>query len=172
MIRSQIRSQIRIGNGFDVHRFSEDAQRDATLTLAGIALPHTHQLIAHSDGDVVCHALCDAMLGALALGDIGMHFPDTDPQYQDISSLVLLREVHNMIKTKNWQLGNADITIIAEQPKISPYQAQMRQSLADTLGLAIDTISIKATTTEKLGFTGRGEGIAVQATVLLFQDAS
>ncbi len=162
---------LRIGSGFDVHRFASKSQEVASITLAGIEIPHTHSLEAHSDGDVLSHALCDALLGALALGDIGQHFPDTDPQFKNISSLLLLQEVYQLIVEQGWILQNADITIIAEKPLISPYQQKMRQSLADTLELSIDQFSIKATSSEGLGFTGRGEGIAVQAVALIKQDA-
>ena len=162
---------LRIGSGFDVHRFASKSQEVASITLAGIEIPHTHSLEAHSDGDVLSHALCDALLGALALGDIGQHFPDTDPQFKNISSLLLLQEVYQLIVEQGWILQNADITIIAEKPLISPYHQKMRQSLADTLELSIDQFSIKATSSEGLGFTGRGEGIAVQAVALIKQDA-
>ena len=162
---------LRIGSGFDVHRFSSETEDDASIILAGIEIPHTHTLQAHSDGDVLSHALCDALLGSLALGDIGHHFPDTDSQFKNISSLLLLQQSYQLILNEHWHLLNADITIIAEKPRILPYQQQMRQSLADTLGLAINQFSIKATTSEGLGFTGRGEGIAVQAVVLIEQDA-
>lgn len=160
----------RIGTGFDVHRFdsnvSESGQR-THIVLAGVEIPHTHSLLAHSDGDVLVHALCDALLGALALGDIGQHFPDTDPQYRGISSLSLLEKVYRLVVEAGWCLQNADITVIAEAPKLAPFQMRMRQSLAATLQVLPDSISIKATTSEGLGFTGRGEGIAVQAQVLI-----
>lgn len=162
---------IRIGNGFDVHRFASEGKDNASITLAGVGIPHSASLVAHSDGDVLSHALCDALLGALALGDIGQHFPDTDPQFKNISSLLLLQHSYELLTQRNWHLVNADITIIAEQPKMSPYQQQMRQSLADTMKEQIDKFSIKATTSEGLGFTGRGEGIAVQALVLIEQVA-
>lgn len=162
---------LRIGSGFDVHRFASQLQENTSITLAGVEIPHTHSLEAHSDGDVLSHALCDALLGALALGDIGQHFPDSDPQFHNISSLLLLQHSYQLLAEQGWQLQNADITIIAEKPLMSPYQQQMRQSLADTLGLSIDQFSIKATTSEGLGFTGRGEGIAVQAIVLIEQAA-
>ena len=161
---------LRIGSGFDVHRFTSKPQESASITLAGIEIFHTHSLEAHSDGDVLSHALCDAFLGALALGDIGQHFPDTDPRYKNINSLSLLEQTYQLLKQRNWSLVNTDITIIAEQPQISPYNKKMRQSLADALELSIEQISIKATTSEGLGFTGRGEGIAVQAIVLIEQD--
>lgn len=162
---------LRIGNGFDVHRFSSEAQADARIILAGIEIPHTQTLEAHSDGDVLTHALCDALLGALALGDIGQHFPDTDPQFKNISSLLLLQHTYQLLVKQGWRLVNTDITIIAEKPRMFDYHQQMRQSLADTLALSIDQFSIKATTSEGLGFTGRGEGIAVQAVVLIEQGA-
>ena len=162
---------LRIGNGFDVHRFSSEAQTDARIILAGIEIPHNQTLEAHSDGDVLTHALCDALLGALALGDIGQHFPDTDPQFKNISSLLLLQHTYQLLVKQGWRLVNTDITIIAEKPRMSDYHQQMRQSLADTLALSIDQFSVKATTSEGLGFTGRGEGIAVQAVVLIEQGA-
>lgn len=161
----------RVGSGFDAHRFASKPEENASIILAGIEIPHSTSIEAHSDGDVLSHALCDALLGALALGDIGQHFPDTDPQFKNISSLLLLQDVYLLLMQRKWHLVNADITIIAEQPKISPYQLQMRQSLADALELPIDKFSIKATTSEGLGFTGRGEGIAVQALVLIEQVA-
>jgi len=161
----------RIGSGFDVHRFASKPQKYAFIILAGIEIPHSHALEAHSDGDVLIHALCDALLGALALGDIGQHFPNTDAQFKNISSLLLLQHSYQLIKEQGWRLQNADITIIAERPMMSSYQQQMRQSLADVMGLPIDKFSIKATTSEGLGFAGRGEGIAAQAVVLIEQDA-
>jgi 2-C-methyl-D-erythritol 2,4-cyclodiphosphate synthase len=154
-----------------VHRFASKPQESATLILAGIEIPYSHSLEAHSDGDVLSHALCDALLGALALGDIGQHFPNTDAQFKNISSLLLLQHSYQLIKEQGWCLQNTDITIIAERPMMSPYQQQMRQSLADTMKLPIDKFNIKATTSEGLGFAGRGEGIAVQAVVLIEQDA-
>lgn len=157
----------RIGSGFDVHSFAETGEDDACIVLAGVSIPHRRRLLAHSDGDVLCHALCDAMLGALALGDIGEHFPDSDERYRNISSLVLLKKVHELVLAQGWQLQNADITVIAEQPRLSGFRRAMRQSLADCLQLPVEKFSIKASTTEGLGFTGRGEGIGVQATVLL-----
>ncbi len=162
---------LRIGNGFDVHRFSSETEIGGSIVLAGIEIPHIHTLQAHSDGDVLSHALCDALLGALALGDIGQHFPDTDSQFKNISSLLLLQHTYQLLVKQGWRLTNADMTIIAEKPRMSDYHQQMRQSLADTLKLSIDQFSIKATTSEGLGFTGRGEGIAVQAVVLIEQDA-
>ncbi len=154
---------MRIGHGYDVHGFTEGNQ----LTLGGVSIPFNHAFMAHSDGDVLIHALIDSLLGALALGDIGQHFPDTDPQYKDCDSRALLVKVQEMMAAKNYQLSNADITILAEQPKMAPYLAQMRTNLAQDLKCAEDTINIKATTTEKLGYIGRGEGIACHAVALL-----
>ena len=153
----------RIGQGYDVHRFGEGDH----IMLCGVAVPYTQGVIAHSDGDVAIHALCDALLGALALGDIGVHFPDTDSAYKNADSCVLLAKVYELIIQCGWQLGNADITIIAESPKVLPYREQMQQRLSDVLQVSLNAISVKATTTEKLGFEGRKEGIAAQAIVLL-----
>ncbi|QSX76397.1 2-C-methyl-D-erythritol 2,4-cyclodiphosphate synthase [Lysobacter arenosi] len=154
---------IRIGQGFDVHAFGDGDH----VMLGGVRVPHERGIVAHSDGDVVIHALCDAMLGALALGDIGQHFPPSDPQWKDADSRAFLRHCQTLIGERGWQLGNADITVICERPKVGPHAAAMRQLLAGDLGLAEDAVSIKATTTEKLGFTGRGEGIAAMAVCLL-----
>jgi 2-C-methyl-D-erythritol 2,4-cyclodiphosphate synthase len=154
---------IRIGQGFDVHAFGEGDH----VMLGGVRVPHERGIVAHSDGDVVIHALCDAMLGALALGDIGQHFPPSDPQWKGADSRAFLRHCQTLIQERGWQLGNADITVICERPKVGPHAAAMRQLLASDLGLAEDAVSIKATTTEKLGFTGRGEGIAAMAVCLL-----
>lgn len=156
-------NDIRIGQGFDVHRLVEG--RD--LWLCGIRLDYEKGLLGHSDADVAIHALCDAMLGALALGDIGKHFPDSDPKYKGIDSKLLLRHVNSLIHEKGWSLGNADITVMAEQPKLGPHIMTMRETLAALLDSDIDRVSIKATTTEQLGFTGRKEGIAALAVVLL-----
>ena len=154
---------IRIGQGLDVHAF-EDGDH---VTLAGVKIPHTQGLKAHSDGDVVLHALSDALLGALALGDIGQHFPDTDPDFKGVDSRVLLKHVYQLILDRGYVLNNADITVACERPKLAKYNLEMRQSIADVLELDITQISIKATTTEKLGFTGRQEGILSTATVLI-----
>ncbi|WP_312329211.1 2-C-methyl-D-erythritol 2,4-cyclodiphosphate synthase [Acinetobacter sp.] len=156
-------AQIRIGQGLDVHAFEEGD----FVTLAGIQIPHTHGLKAHSDGDVVLHALCDALLGALALGDIGQHFPDTDPEFKGADSRVLLKHVYQLILDRGYHLNNADITVACERPKLAKYNLAMRQSIADVLDVDVTQISIKATTTEQLGFTGRQEGIMSMATVLL-----
>jgi len=150
---------MRIGHGFDVHKFGGPGP----IVLAGVEVPFEHGFIAHSDGDVAIHALCDAILGALCLGDIGNHFPDTDEKYENIDSRILLRHVVSLMADKNYQIGNADITIVAQAPKISPHLLAMRQCLAQDLDCDIDQINVKATTTEKLGYVGRKEGIAVHA---------
>jgi 2-C-methyl-D-erythritol 2,4-cyclodiphosphate synthase len=157
----------RIGNGIDVHRFDTAASPDARVILGGVAIPFERNLLAHSDGDVLTHALMDAMLGALALGDIGRLFPDTDAKYRGADSLALLGEVNQRVIDKGWQLGNADITVVAQAPKLAPHVEAIRARLAETLAIDMGCISIKATTSEGLGFTGRGEGIAVFATVLV-----
>ncbi|QTH65328.1 2-C-methyl-D-erythritol 2,4-cyclodiphosphate synthase [Psychrosphaera ytuae] len=154
---------MRIGTGFDVHKFGGEGP----IVLAGVKIPYEQGFLAHSDGDVAIHALCDAMLGALAMGDIGKHFPDDADQYENIDSRILLRHVNNLIKDKGYEVGNCDITIIAQAPKMAPHIIAMRQILAEDLGIDADRVSVKATTTEKLGFEGRKEGIAVQAAVLL-----
>lgn len=154
---------LRIGQGIDVHAFTVGDH----VMLGGVRIPHTHGLKAHSDGDVVLHALADALLGALALGDIGQHFPDTDAQYAGADSRVLLRHVYDLIDRQGYQLVNTDITIACERPKILPYRQQIQQTIAADLALPANRISVKATTTEKLGFTGRQEGILVSVVVLL-----
>ena len=154
---------IRIGQGFDVHAFGEGDY----LMLGGVRVAHDRGIVAHSDGDVVIHALCDAMLGALALGDIGRHFPPSDPQWKDADSRAFLRHCNELLKQRGWRVGNADVTVICELPKIGPHAHAMRALLASDLDIDINDVSIKATTSEKLGFTGRGEGIAAQAVVLL-----
>nr|WP_154771645.1 2-C-methyl-D-erythritol 2,4-cyclodiphosphate synthase [Acinetobacter portensis] len=156
-------AQIRIGQGLDVHAF----EAGDFVTLAGIQIPHTHGLKAHSDGDVVLHALCDALLGALALGDIGQHFPDTDPNFKGADSKVLLKHVYQLVLDKGYTLNNADITVACERPKLAKHNLEMRQSIANVLNVDVTQISIKATTTETLGFTGRQEGILSTATVLI-----
>ena len=154
---------IRIGQGYDVHRFNAGDH----IILGGVTIPYEQGLEAHSDGDVVLHALCDALLGAVALGDIGKHFPDTDPEFKGADSRVLLRHVYHIVKEKGYQLVNADMTIIAQAPKMAPHIAAMCENIAEDLQVAVDCINVKATTTEKLGFEGRKEGIAVQAIVLV-----
>lgn len=154
---------IRIGNGFDVHRLVEG--RD--LYICGVKIPYHLGLLGHSDADVALHALSDALLGAAALRDIGYHFPDTDPAYKGADSRVLLREVVKLLAQKGYCPGNVDLTIMAQAPKMLPYIEQMRENIASDLGIDIDNVSVKATTTERLGFTGRGEGIAALATALI-----
>ena len=154
---------MRIGSGFDVHAFTDGDQ----VVIGGVRIAHDRALLAHSDGDVLIHALCDALLGALALGDIGVHFPPSDARWKGADSTELLAQVMAMVRGRGHELGNADMTVICEAPKINPHVPAMRARLAEVMGVDIDRLSIKATTTEKLGFTGRGEGIAAQATVLL-----
>jgi 2-C-methyl-D-erythritol 2,4-cyclodiphosphate synthase len=154
---------IRVGLGYDVHRFNEGDH----IILGGVKIDYEQGLEAHSDGDVVLHALCDALLGAAALGDIGKHFPDTDPEFKGADSRVLLRHVYRIVRDLGYQLVNADMTIIAQAPKMAPHIAAMCSNIAEDLNVAVNCINIKATTTEKLGFEGRKEGIAVQAIVLI-----
>ncbi len=154
---------LRIGQGLDVHAFTDGD----FVTLGGINIPHTHGIKAHSDGDVLLHALCDALLGALALGDIGQHFPDTDDVFKGADSKVLLAHVYNLVKSKGYQLINADMTVICEAPKLSPHNLAMRECIAKVLGVSVDCISIKATTNEKMGYLGRKEGIFASSVVLL-----
>ena len=154
---------IRIGQGFDAHRFKEGGK----LIIGGVDIPHTQGMEAHSDGDVLIHALCDALLGALGEGDIGKHFPDTDKQFKGIDSRILLRDVVKLMQEKGFQLGNADMTIIAQAPKMAPHLEAMKTHLAADLQTDIANLNIKATTTEKMGFTGRGEGIAAMAVGML-----
>ena len=154
---------LRIGQGFDAHRFKQDGK----LIIGGAEIPYSKGMEAHSDGDVLIHALCDALLGALGEGDIGKHFPDNDQSYKGIDSRILLRSVVKLMQDKGYQLGNADMTIIAQAPKMAPHLAAMQQHLAADLLTDDSNINIKATTTENMGFTGRGEGIAAMAVVLL-----
>lgn len=154
---------MRIGSGYDVHRLVTNRK----LILCGVNIPYEKGLLGHSDADVAVHALMDAMLGAAALGDIGKHFPDNDPAYEGADSLVLLDKVNGLIKDKGYTVGNADITIIAQRPKLLPYIAEMKENIARVLCVDTDCINVKATTEEGLGFTGAGEGIAAQAVVLL-----
>ena len=154
---------IRIGQGYDVHRLVDDRP----LWLCGVRVPHTHGLLGHSDADVAIHALCDALLGALALGDIGQHFPDSDPRYKGIDSTRLLDEVCRMVAERGWTVSNIDITIAAQAPKLRPFIDDMRRRLAEVMQLAVDRISVKATTTEHLGFEGRREGISATAAALI-----
>ena len=154
---------MRIGHGYDVHRFGPGDK----LILGGVSIPYEHSFVAHSDGDVLIHALIDALLGAVALGDIGQHFPDTDAKWKGANSRQLLLSVVAMIREKGYKLGNADITIVAQQPKMLPHLDKMRLNLSADIGCNIDQINIKATTTEELGFAGRKEGIACHAVALL-----
>lgn len=154
---------MRIGTGYDVHRLQEGLP----LWIGGVLVPHSHGLVGHSDADVLLHAISDALLGAAALGDIGKHFPDTDPQYKGIASTKLLAHVGNLLKKHGLAIGNIDSTVAAQRPKLAPYIEQMRQTIADTLGISIEQVSVKATTTERLGFEGREEGISAQAIALL-----
>jgi 2-C-methyl-D-erythritol 2,4-cyclodiphosphate synthase len=156
----------RIGFGIDFHQLVPDRK----LMLGGIELPSEKGALGHSDGDVLLHAICDALLGALNLGDIGLHFPNTDPEYKDIDSKILLRKIYALVREKNYFIGNIDATICLEKPKISGYANKMRETIASMLDIASDQISIKATTTEKMGFVGREEGIVAYATLLLGTD--
>ena len=156
-------SSTRIGFGFDVHAFGPGDH----VMLGGVRVAHSAGVVAHSDGDVLLHALCDALLGAAALGDIGQHFPDSDARYRGISSLKLLAEVCALVKARGYRVGNADVTLLAEAPRIGASREAIATSIAGALGIERDQVNVKATTTEKLGFTGRGEGLAAQAVVLL-----
>ncbi|KZZ85474.1 MULTISPECIES: 2-C-methyl-D-erythritol 2,4-cyclodiphosphate synthase [Bacillaceae] len=157
---------IRIGQGFDVHQLTEGRP----LIIGGIEIPYEKGLLGHSDADVLLHTVADAVLGAIGEGDIGRHFPDTDPEFKDADSAKLLQHVWNLVKEKGYKLGNADCTIIAQKPKMAPYIAQMRERIAFLLEADPSQVNVKATTTEKLGFTGRQEGIAAQAAVLLIKE--
>jgi len=154
---------VRIGSGVDVHTFGPGD----FVMLGGVKVPHTHGVVAHSDGDVILHALCDALLGAAGLGDIGQHFKDTDPQWRGADSKSFVRSVMNMLLIRKLRVGNADITVLAESPKVGPVRDQIRKEVAELLEVAEEFVNVKATTTEKLGFLGRKEGIAAQAVVLL-----
>ncbi len=173
---------IRIGQGFDVHRFAEPESGRA-LVLMGVTVPHDRGLAGHSDADVMVHALMDALLGAAGLGDIGQHFPDTDcdigqhfpdtdSAYKDVDSTRLLEQVMVSLRERGWQVVNADVLLIGERPKIGPHREAMRERIAPLLGVVPDRLNVKATTTEKLGFTGRGEGLAAQAVVLIASDGN
>jgi 2-C-methyl-D-erythritol 2,4-cyclodiphosphate synthase len=155
--------QIRVGQGFDVHAFAENRK----LIIGGVEIPYDKGLLGHSDADVLLHAICDALLGAASLGDIGKHFPDTDARFKNIDSRELLRDVMARIQSLGWQVGNVDATLIAQAPKMAPHIPAMAANIAADLGIKLDQVNVKATTTEKLGFTGRGEGIAAQAICLL-----
>lgn len=163
LVDVSVNAMMRIGNGFDVHKLVEG--RDCIV--CGVKIPYERGLLGHSDADVALHALCDALLGAAALRDIGYHYPDTDPEFSGADSRVLLRDVLKKIGEKGYHPVNVDVTIIAQAPKMLPYIEQMRQNIAEDLNIDLDAISVKATTTERLGFTGRGEGIAAQASALI-----
>ena len=154
---------MRIGQGYDVHAFGDGDH----VMIGGVRVPHERGVLAHSDGDVVLHALCDAMLGALALGDIGIHFPPSDPRWKGADSRVFLRHCNELLRERGWRVGNADVTVVCERPKVGPHAAAMRALIAGELGVGLDDISVKATTSERMGFTGRGEGIAAMAACLL-----
>ena len=155
--------EFRVGNGYDVHLLAEGLP----LWLGGIRIEHTKGCVAHSDGDVLIHALCDALLGALALGDIGKHFPDTSAEFKGIDSKILLKRTYSMVKERGYKLVNADCTLLLQRPKVAPYINLMRETLASVMGVEVGRVSVKATTTEGAGFVGREEGVAVYATVLL-----
>lgn len=156
-------SDFRIGHGLDVHALVEGRR----LIVGGVDIPHERGLAGHSDADVLLHAICDALLGAAGLGDIGRHFPDTSAEFKNIDSRILLRRVADQLKQRGWVAGNVDATIIAQAPKMAPHIARMSAHIADDLGIALDRVNVKATTTEKLGFAGRGEGIAAEAVCLI-----
>lgn len=155
--------KVRIGHGFDVHAFGGEGP----CVLGGVRVPYEKGLVAHSDGDVILHAISDALLGALALGDIGHFYPDNDDRFLNIDSRVLLRDVYKKVKERGYRIGNLDVTVLAQVPKLAPYEQQMRENVAADLECDLCAVSIKATTTEKLGFTGRKEGIATEAVVIL-----
>lgn len=161
-------TDFRIGHGYDVHAIAPGLR----MVLCGVEIEGSAGFVAHSDGDVAIHALCDALLGALALGDIGRHFPDSAQEYAGIDSRILLGRVMELVRGRGWELGNADITIALQRPKLAPYILRMRESLAGVIGCPPEDVSVKATTTEKLGFVGRGEGCEVQAVVLLRKTAA
>lgn len=156
----------RIGQGYDVHRLAEGE----TLWLGGILIPHRKGTVAHSDGDVVIHAICDALLGAVKLGDIGTHFPDNSDEFKNIDSKILLKKSYELVQSKGYRIVNIDCTISAQQPKLKPFIPEMEKKMAEVLGIESDCVSVKATTTEKLGFEGREEGISVNAVVLIKRD--
>ncbi|WP_275423112.1 MULTISPECIES: 2-C-methyl-D-erythritol 2,4-cyclodiphosphate synthase [unclassified Modicisalibacter] len=159
---------MRIGHGFDVHRFGDGDH----LMIGGVRIPHAQGFVAHSDGDVLLHALCDALLGACALGDIGHHFPDDDPRWAGADSRELLRDVLGHVAAAGYRVGNVDATVIAQAPRLAGHIAAMRETIAGDLGVTRDAVNVKATTTERLGFTGRGEGIAAEAVVLLERESA
>lgn len=154
---------MRIGHGYDVHRVTEGRK----MIIGGVEIPYEKGLLGHSDADVLLHAVTDAILGAAALGDIGRHFPDTDPRYKGIDSRILLRHAAGLVREKGWRVENVDATVIAQKPKLAPYIDRMKENIAEDLGLAPDQVNVKATTEERLGFTGREEGIAAHAVCLI-----
>ena len=158
-------TDFRIGHGYDVHALGDGLR----LVLGGVEIPHAKGCVAHSDGDVAIHALCDALLGAAALGDIGLHFPDSSDEFRGIDSRILLRRVAALLRKKGYAIGNVDCTIRMQRPKLRPYIDRMREALAADLGIAVDRVSVKATTTERLGFEGREEGVSVSAVALIFR---
>lgn len=161
-------TDFRIGHGYDVHALAPGLP----LVLGGVTIPHTHGLVAHSDGDVAIHALCDALLGAAALGDIGLHFPDTSAEFAGIDSRVLLRRVAALVREAGYEIGNTDCTIRMQRPKLRPHIDAMRAALAEAMGIAVERVSVKATTTEHLGFEGREEGVSVSAVALIYKTGS
>lgn len=156
----------RTGHGYDVHRLAEGL----TLRLGGVDIPHSKGCVAHSDGDAVIHALCDALFGAAAMGDIGMHFPDTSDEFKGIDSVELLQRTCALVRGEGYEIGNADCTIVLQAPKVRPYIDRMRQVLAGAMGVGVDAVSVKATTSEKLGFAGREEGVEAHAVVLIYKN--
>jgi 2-C-methyl-D-erythritol 2,4-cyclodiphosphate synthase len=162
-MHARVMTDIRIGHGFDVHAFASGRR----LILGGVEIAHERGLLGHSDADVLLHAICDALLGAAGLGDIGRHFPDTDPAYQGADSRALLRHVSGLLRDNGWRVGNVDATVIAQRPKLAPHIPAMRDNIAVDLGIDAARVNVKATTTEKLGFTGREEGIAAEAVCLI-----
>ena len=158
-------TDFRIGHGYDVHALADGLR----LVLGGVEIPHSKGCVAHSDGDVAIHALCDALLGAAALGDIGLHFPDSSDEFRGIDSRILLRRVAALIREKGYEIGNVDCTIQMQRPKLRPYIDRMREAMAEDLGIGADRVSVKATTTERLGFEGREEGVSVSAVALIFR---
>ncbi len=163
-------NRIRTGHGYDAHRFADGLLPDKPLILGGVQLPHDRSLIAHSDGDAVIHALCDAILGALGLGDIGRHFPDTDQAFSNIDSGILLQRVCGLMKSDRWKIGNVDITILAQAPRMAPHIVAMCKRLAGLMEIQPEQVNVKASTTEGMGFVGRREGLETYAVVLIYRD--
>ena len=162
-------ASFRVGQGIDIHAFEKDKSQATHVVLGGIKIPHTHGLVGHSDADAVTHAICDALLGALALGDIGQHFSDTDPQHANADSLVFLKHIAGLVKDKGWSISNIDTTVMTEKPMLSPHIMDMRKSLSQCLELNLDQVSIKATRAEKLGAIGRKEGLVAMANTLIYK---